>query len=122
MIGTVSDSRHVVRDRLMAKDFLGAHARDELGISEISTARPIQAALTSAVTFTVGAALSWRQVVSIGRTIFERYRSRAPRLPDRGHGSDVGQIGGGLESRCHDRSGDGYPLVQYFHAFKCNGG
>jgi VIT1/CCC1 family predicted Fe2+/Mn2+ transporter len=35
---------------------LGAHARDELGISEITTARPIQAALTSAVTFSVGAA------------------------------------------------------------------
>ena len=42
--------------RLMAKDALGAHARDELGISEITTARPIQAALTSAATFSVGAA------------------------------------------------------------------
>jgi vacuolar iron transporter family protein len=42
--------------RLMAKDALGAHARDELGISEINTARPIQAALTSAATFSVGAA------------------------------------------------------------------
>ena len=42
--------------QLMAKDALGAHARDELGISEIITARPIQAALTSAVTFSVGAA------------------------------------------------------------------
>jgi VIT1/CCC1 family predicted Fe2+/Mn2+ transporter len=47
----------------MAKDALGAHARDELGISEISTARPIQAALTSAVTFTVGAALPLLMVV-----------------------------------------------------------
>lgn len=42
--------------QLMAKDALGAHARDELGISEITTARPIQAALTSATTFSVGAA------------------------------------------------------------------
>ncbi len=42
--------------QLMAKDALGAHARDELGISEITTAKPIQAALTSAVTFSVGAA------------------------------------------------------------------
>ena len=41
----------------MAKDALGAHARDELGISEITTARPVQAALTSAATFAVGAAL-----------------------------------------------------------------
>ena len=39
--------------QLMAKDALGAHARDELGISEMTTARPIQAALTSAMTFAV---------------------------------------------------------------------
>jgi VIT1/CCC1 family predicted Fe2+/Mn2+ transporter len=39
----------------MAHDALGAHARDELGISEITTARPIQAALTSAATFAAGA-------------------------------------------------------------------
>lgn len=43
--------------QLMAKDALGAHARGELGISEATTARPIQAALTSAATFTVGAAM-----------------------------------------------------------------
>ena len=41
----------------MKKDALGAHARDELGISEITTARPVQAALTSAMTFSAGAAL-----------------------------------------------------------------
>ncbi len=46
-----------VATQLMAKDALGAHARDELGISEMSTARPVQAALTSALTFAVGAAL-----------------------------------------------------------------
>ena len=46
-----------VADQLMAKDALGAHARDELGISEITQARPIQAAFTSALTFSVGAAL-----------------------------------------------------------------
>ncbi|MGE0750316.1 MAG: VIT family protein [Variibacter sp.] len=45
-----------VAEQLMAKDALGAHARDELGISEISTARPIQAALASAATFSIGAA------------------------------------------------------------------
>ncbi|MDR3506643.1 MAG: VIT family protein [Caulobacteraceae bacterium] len=43
--------------QLMAKDALGAHARDELGLSEHTTARPIQAALTSAATFAAGAAL-----------------------------------------------------------------
>jgi len=46
-----------VAAQLMAHDALGAHARDELGISETGTARPIQAALTSAVTFAVGAVL-----------------------------------------------------------------
>jgi len=46
-----------VADQLMAHDALAAHARDELGLSEIHTARPIQAALTSAITFALGAAL-----------------------------------------------------------------
>ena len=46
-----------VATQLMAHDALGAHARDELGISDASTARPVQAALASAVTFSVGAAL-----------------------------------------------------------------
>jgi VIT1/CCC1 family predicted Fe2+/Mn2+ transporter len=46
-----------VADQLMAHDALGAHARDELGLSEIHTAKPIQAALASALTFAVGAAL-----------------------------------------------------------------
>jgi len=52
-----------VADQLMAKDALGAHAHDELGISEISTARPVQAALTSAATFAVGAAMPLLMVV-----------------------------------------------------------
>lgn len=46
-----------VARQLMARDALGAHAHDELGISEVTTARPVQAALTSAATFTAGAAL-----------------------------------------------------------------
>ncbi|MBW7932107.1 MAG: VIT family protein [Gemmatimonadaceae bacterium] len=44
-----------VADQLMAKDALGAHARDELGIHEMTRARPIQAALASAAAFAVGA-------------------------------------------------------------------
>jgi len=47
-----------VAEQLMAHDALGAHARDELGISETLKARPIQAALTSAATFAVGAAVA----------------------------------------------------------------
>jgi len=46
-----------VATQLMAHDALGAHGRDELGISETVTARPVQAALTSAGTFSVGAVL-----------------------------------------------------------------
>jgi VIT1/CCC1 family predicted Fe2+/Mn2+ transporter len=46
-----------VARQLMAHDALGAHARDELGISETLCANPVQAALTSAATFAVGAAL-----------------------------------------------------------------
>ena len=46
-----------VADQLMAKDALAAHAHDELGISDITTARPVQAAVTSAITFAVGAAM-----------------------------------------------------------------
>src|ERR1700719_2546584 len=46
-----------VADQLMAHDALGAHARDELGISETLRARPIQAALTSAFSFSIGAAM-----------------------------------------------------------------
>ena len=52
-----------VAEQLMARDALGAHAHDELGISEITTARPVQAALTSALTFSVGAAMPLLMVV-----------------------------------------------------------
>jgi len=46
-----------VAEQLMAHDALGAHARDEIGISESVSAQPVQAALYSAGTFTIGAAL-----------------------------------------------------------------
>lgn len=55
--GVAPDLATEVAKQMMEHDALGAHARDELGISEITTARPIQAALTSAVTFSAGAAL-----------------------------------------------------------------
>lgn len=70
-----------VASQLMAKDPLGAHARDELGMTEITAARPIQAALASAASFAVGAAMPLIAVlftpltllvpvVSIGALIF----------------------------------------------------
>ncbi len=46
-----------VAKELTASDALGAHAREELGITDMTTARPLQAAVTSALTFSVGAAL-----------------------------------------------------------------
>jgi VIT1/CCC1 family predicted Fe2+/Mn2+ transporter len=52
-----------VAQQMMAKDALSAHARDELGISEITAARPVQAALTSAASFSVGAAMPLLMVV-----------------------------------------------------------
>jgi VIT1/CCC1 family predicted Fe2+/Mn2+ transporter len=52
-----------VAQQLMAHDALGAHARDELGMSEALSARPLQAALASAATFSVGAAVPLLAVV-----------------------------------------------------------
>jgi VIT1/CCC1 family predicted Fe2+/Mn2+ transporter len=61
--GVAPDLARQVAEQLMAKDALGAHAHEELGISEMTTARPIEAALTSAATFSVGAALPLLMVV-----------------------------------------------------------
>lgn len=55
--GLSDDLARQVAEALTAHDALGAHARDELGLAEMHRARPIQAALTSAATFAVGAAL-----------------------------------------------------------------
>lgn len=67
--GVEAELARVVADQLMAKDALGAHARDELGISEITTARPIQAALTSAATFAAGAAMPLAMVLLMPRPL-----------------------------------------------------
>lgn len=55
--GLAADLAHQVAVQLTAHNALGAHARDELGINEIMTARPMQAAFASACTFAIGAAL-----------------------------------------------------------------
>jgi VIT1/CCC1 family predicted Fe2+/Mn2+ transporter len=55
--GLTPDLAAQVVEQLTAHDALGAHARDELGISAMMSARPVQAGLTSAATFAVGAAL-----------------------------------------------------------------
>jgi VIT1/CCC1 family predicted Fe2+/Mn2+ transporter len=55
--GLTPDLATQVAAQLMAHDALGAHSRDELGVSEVMSARPVQASLTSAATFAAGAAL-----------------------------------------------------------------
>lgn len=55
--GLDRDLAQQVATQLMKHDALGTHARDELGISEITQARPLQAALTSALSFAIGAAM-----------------------------------------------------------------
>jgi len=55
--GVETELAQQVAEQLMEYDALGAHARDEIGISESGTARPVQAAFSSAVTFTIGASL-----------------------------------------------------------------
>jgi len=54
--GVDSDTARAVADQMMAHDALSAHARDELGLSAMMSARPLQAAVASALTFTAGAA------------------------------------------------------------------
>ena len=58
-----------VATQLMSHDALGAHARDELGISELLSANPLQAALASAVTFAVGASLPLLVVLLVPASI-----------------------------------------------------
>ena len=55
--GVAPDLAREVARQMMAKDALAAHAQDELGISDTTAAKPVEAALTSAATFAVGAAL-----------------------------------------------------------------
>ena len=61
--GVDPDLAEKVAAQLMDHDALGAHARDELGINAITSARPVQAAMASAATFAVGAALPLLTVV-----------------------------------------------------------
>lgn len=55
--GLTAELAHAVAEQLTAHDALGAHARDELGITDVLRARPLQAAWASAAAFTAGAAL-----------------------------------------------------------------
>ena len=106
-----------VAQQLMAKDALTAHARDELGISEMTTARPVQAALTSAVTFSCrcGHALAYgcriarrcarphrlRCVFGLSRASWcDRGKGRRCRRSARHSSSDIlGRVGDGSHGR-----------------------
>lgn len=59
-----------IAKQMMAKDALGVHAREELGISELTTARPLQAALASAGAFSLGAALPVLSILLLPQDIF----------------------------------------------------
>jgi VIT1/CCC1 family predicted Fe2+/Mn2+ transporter len=66
--GLDAELANQVASQLMAKDALGAHARDELGISDTLSARPLQAAFASAGTFAVGAAMPLLLVLVVPRS------------------------------------------------------
>jgi len=67
--GVQPDLARQVAGQMMAKDALAAHARDELGISQVTTARPVQAAFTSALTFAAGAALPLLAAIAAPRAV-----------------------------------------------------
>ena len=75
--GLTPELARQVADQLMAHDALGAHARDELGLSELTRARPIQAALSSAAAFTAGAALPLLLVLFVPIGVIPRSSSAA---------------------------------------------
>jgi hypothetical protein len=72
--GLEPDLARQVAQQLMAHDALGTHAREELGISEITTAQPVLAALTSAASFAIGAALPLTQFGVRGLSLTAEYR------------------------------------------------
>jgi vacuolar iron transporter family protein len=67
--GLNANTAKTVAEQLMAHDALGAHSRDELGISDTSAAQPVQAAIASAATFAVGAALPLLVVFMVPQSI-----------------------------------------------------
>jgi len=83
-----------VAEQLMAHDALAAHARDELGISEVVQARPLQAALASAGTFSVGALLPLLAVALAPREHIGWYVTAASLLALAGLGLVSARVGG----------------------------
>ena len=89
----------LVADQLMAHDAVGAHARDELGISEIMTARPLQAALTSAAAFTIGAIVPVLAITLSGKSIRIAMTAGLTMVALLGLGALGAQLGGAPRGR-----------------------
>lgn len=68
--GVAPDIASEVARQMMAKDALGAHAREELGISDLTTAKPLQAALASAAAFSGGAAFPLLFILFLPEAVF----------------------------------------------------
>lgn len=88
-----------VAARLMAVDALGAHARDELGLSEALSARPVQAALASAASFAVGAALPLAVAVMAPAALAQTLIAGASLLLLCGLGALAAKVGGAPPGR-----------------------
>lgn len=67
--GVTPELARMVAEQMMAHDALGAHARDELGLSDAVSARPIQAALSSAASFLVGAVIPVLVAATVPRAV-----------------------------------------------------
>ena len=85
---------HQVAVQLMSHDALGAHARDELGLSDTTAARPIQAALTSAASFSVGAALPIAVVATVSHATLVLWVSLSALVFLAALGAISAQVGG----------------------------
>jgi len=92
--GLDSELAGQVAVQLMKHDALGAHARDELGISDVLSARPLQAALASAATFSAGALLPLLAVLLVSETMIVTTVSVVSLLSLAGLGALSARIGG----------------------------
>ena len=83
----------------MAHDAIGAHARDELGISEIMIARPVQASLTSAIAFVLGGIIPVLTITLAPKTLAHRDHRRVTVVALLGLGALGAQLGGAPRGR-----------------------
>ncbi len=97
--GLKSDLAKQVAEQLTAHDALGAHARDELGITEQTAPRPIQAALSSALSFTIGAAVPLLVVLLTPRAMLIPVVGAATLLLLAGSGALAAHAGGASKSK-----------------------